>query len=509
VKRLRLLLDQMLDEEVAQALRDLGHDVVRVSEVGLACADDEAILGRAVSEGRVLLTLDEHFGDWTVLPLSRHFGVVRVKADPATSRNVLALMLPFLERAADSDLRNHLVILRPRGARWVRTAAPSHPTQTHVGQAPAISGDLDALLRDAPRAVDSFHPYHWKFMKDLERRAQEVVMRQAVEQAVEFLVDVVYLKRPYGFDRDTVRRQLLGHPSEIAAALRALCDVDRLDYDAMEVLACVPRFGVRGGRAFNSAVFRLVKPQSFGIIDWRNVAVLAGATGFEGLVSPPVEFSQFSRDDILALRGHLPFTMDVYRAYNDVLRALAQRYERTAAEIDLVLWTYSIQRQPFGRLAPRLFSSLFVLTPQDRESLRRDHRPVAERMVERYLTSLKETGWLTPDHLIRELSSLFLFIRDECKAFGRGKQEGLRSHVNRIVAVLDEAIGSGSPKQLLSLWTRWQNMVDTLSRSYRGISLPGSMVLEGYMVLEDFIPVKRYVESVYDAATLEPKHACE
>lgn len=50
MKRLRLLLDQMLDEEVAQALRDLGHDVVRVSEVGLACADDEAILGRAVSE---------------------------------------------------------------------------------------------------------------------------------------------------------------------------------------------------------------------------------------------------------------------------------------------------------------------------------------------------------------------------------------------------------------------------------------------------------------------------
>lgn len=85
----------------------------------------------------------------------------------------------------------------------------SHPIQTHVGQAPAISGDLDALLRDAPRAVDSFHPYHWKFMKDLERRAQEVVMRQAVEQAVEFLVDVVYLKRPHRFDRDTVRRQLL------------------------------------------------------------------------------------------------------------------------------------------------------------------------------------------------------------------------------------------------------------------------------------------------------------
>jgi predicted nuclease of predicted toxin-antitoxin system len=90
VKGLRLLVDQMLDEEVAQALRDRGHDVVRVSDVGLACADDETILARAIREARVLLTLDEHFGDWTVLPLSHHFGVVRVKANPATSRNVLA-----------------------------------------------------------------------------------------------------------------------------------------------------------------------------------------------------------------------------------------------------------------------------------------------------------------------------------------------------------------------------------------------------------------------------------
>lgn len=509
MKGLRLLVDQMLDEEVAQALRDRGHDVVRVSDVGLACADDETILARAIREARVLLTLDEHFGDWTVLPLSHHFGVVRVKANPATSRNVLALVLPFLERAADRDLRNHLVILRPRGARWVRTATTSHPTHTHLGQVPVISGDLEALLRDAPRAVDSYHPHHWEFMKDLERRAREVVMRQAVEQAVEFLVDVVYLKQPHGFDRDAVRRQLLGHPSEITAALRALREVDRLKYDAMEVLARVPRFGLRGGRAFNSAVFRLVKPQSFGIIDWRNVAVLAGAPGFEGLVSPPVEFSQFSRDDILALRGHLPFTMDVYRPYNDVLRALAQRYERTAAEIDLVLWTYSIQRQPFGPPGTPAFSSQFALTTDDRELLRRDHGPVAERMVETYLTRLKETGHLTRDHLIAELSSLFGFIRDECEAFGSRKRGKLRDRVQLIVATVGEAIASRSPERLLSLWTRWQDRVDPSSPNWVGINLPTDMVLEGYMVLEDFIPVKRYVESVYDAATLEPKYACD
>ena len=39
----RLYLDQMLRHEVAQALRDEGHDVLRATEVGQARADDSQI----------------------------------------------------------------------------------------------------------------------------------------------------------------------------------------------------------------------------------------------------------------------------------------------------------------------------------------------------------------------------------------------------------------------------------------------------------------------------------
>jgi predicted nuclease of predicted toxin-antitoxin system len=70
----RLYLDQMLRHEVAQALRDEGHDVLRATEVGQARADDHQILQKAISENRVLVTLDEHFGDWVILPLSEHSG---------------------------------------------------------------------------------------------------------------------------------------------------------------------------------------------------------------------------------------------------------------------------------------------------------------------------------------------------------------------------------------------------------------------------------------------------
>jgi predicted nuclease of predicted toxin-antitoxin system len=117
----RFLLDQMLDLDVAQILRNAGHDVIRVSDVGLATADDYAILRRAIDDDRVLLTLDEHFGDWAVLPLSQHPGVVRIKADPTTTSQVVSVLIPFLLGTSDRDYSNQLIIIRPTGSRWIRT----------------------------------------------------------------------------------------------------------------------------------------------------------------------------------------------------------------------------------------------------------------------------------------------------------------------------------------------------------------------------------------------------
>jgi predicted nuclease of predicted toxin-antitoxin system len=73
---LRLYLDQCLRTEVSCALRGEGYDIVRASEVGQARADDAQILSRAMADGRILVTLDEHFGNWAVLPLKRHPGVI-------------------------------------------------------------------------------------------------------------------------------------------------------------------------------------------------------------------------------------------------------------------------------------------------------------------------------------------------------------------------------------------------------------------------------------------------
>lgn len=120
-EKFRLYLDQMIRVEVAHALRNAGHNVIRASETGHARADDKEILEKAISENRVLITFDKHFGDWVVLPLKVHPGVIRLKIIPPSYENAIKLLLPFLEGQTPENLVNHLVILSSKKSKWIRT----------------------------------------------------------------------------------------------------------------------------------------------------------------------------------------------------------------------------------------------------------------------------------------------------------------------------------------------------------------------------------------------------
>ena len=98
-----------------------GHDVVRAAEVGQERADDDQILQTAIADNRILVTLDEHFGDWVVLPLSKHPGVIRLKINPTTSENAINLLLPFLRLYSPDQFKNRLVILSAKRSKWIST----------------------------------------------------------------------------------------------------------------------------------------------------------------------------------------------------------------------------------------------------------------------------------------------------------------------------------------------------------------------------------------------------
>lgn len=119
---MRLYLDQMLRVDLAELLRSAGHDVLRATEAGQSTADDAQILNRAIDDGRILVTLDEHFGDWAVLPLDKHPGVIRLKIHPTTTSKAAKLLLPFLQSHKQEEFQDHLVILSRVAERWIKTS---------------------------------------------------------------------------------------------------------------------------------------------------------------------------------------------------------------------------------------------------------------------------------------------------------------------------------------------------------------------------------------------------
>jgi predicted nuclease of predicted toxin-antitoxin system len=82
----RLFADENFDFKIVEALRGLGHDVVRLQEIGLANKHlpDAMVLNRASDDARILLTHDR----WDFIRLHRsgcsHAGIVAVKEDRDT-----------------------------------------------------------------------------------------------------------------------------------------------------------------------------------------------------------------------------------------------------------------------------------------------------------------------------------------------------------------------------------------------------------------------------------------
>jgi predicted nuclease of predicted toxin-antitoxin system len=76
-----LLLDSSMWGPTAVALREAGHDVDWVGDWP-ADPGDRAILERAHAEGRVLVTLDNDFGELAVRQHVAHSGIIRVALTP-------------------------------------------------------------------------------------------------------------------------------------------------------------------------------------------------------------------------------------------------------------------------------------------------------------------------------------------------------------------------------------------------------------------------------------------
>lgn len=108
---MRFLLDEGLSPRLVDLLAAAGHDVVHVRAIGLISAPDPVILGRAVDDQRVLITLDTDFGALVAHSRATVPSIVLFRGEVTRwSDRQAALLLANLDAVAE-DLRAGAVVV--------------------------------------------------------------------------------------------------------------------------------------------------------------------------------------------------------------------------------------------------------------------------------------------------------------------------------------------------------------------------------------------------------------
>lgn len=118
------LADESCDFAVVRALRAVGHDVVAIRETSPGVTD-EVVAGRALREGRVLLTEDKDFGQLCWATSATSPGVVLIR-HPSDARAFLGTSVVAAVDTLGDRIRGRFVVLEPGRIR-LSTRPPTGP----------------------------------------------------------------------------------------------------------------------------------------------------------------------------------------------------------------------------------------------------------------------------------------------------------------------------------------------------------------------------------------------
>lgn len=109
---MKFLVDQDVFAVTVRLLEALGHDVVRIAEMGLARAEDVALLLAAERERRLFVTRDRDFGA-IVFVGSMGRGVIYLRMLPSTQGAVHRELERVLATYTEEQLRGAFVVVEP------------------------------------------------------------------------------------------------------------------------------------------------------------------------------------------------------------------------------------------------------------------------------------------------------------------------------------------------------------------------------------------------------------
>jgi len=117
---MRFLTDQDVYAVTTRFLRNLGHDVVTASELGLSRTIDSELLRHARADRRIFVTRDRDFGR-LVFAQNMGAGIIYLRMTPATADAVHEELERVLSTYAENELVQVFLVIEPARHRLRRT----------------------------------------------------------------------------------------------------------------------------------------------------------------------------------------------------------------------------------------------------------------------------------------------------------------------------------------------------------------------------------------------------
>jgi predicted nuclease of predicted toxin-antitoxin system len=118
---MKFLIDQDVYVVTIRFLRELGHDVVLASELGMSRVDDDVLLHTAHEQERIFVTRDRDYGN-LVFVKAFGAGVIYLRILPALATVVHRELKTILESYTADELKKSFVTIDVNGHRIRRIA---------------------------------------------------------------------------------------------------------------------------------------------------------------------------------------------------------------------------------------------------------------------------------------------------------------------------------------------------------------------------------------------------
>ena len=117
---LRLLADHCISREIIDAIREMGHDVVRLKEVLAPDSPNAAVIAKAKEIDSVLISLNGDFADIITYPPEAYEGIItfQVRNHPEIIPQLIGRLRLYLTSNPDRAFyRGKLLIVEPHRIR--------------------------------------------------------------------------------------------------------------------------------------------------------------------------------------------------------------------------------------------------------------------------------------------------------------------------------------------------------------------------------------------------------